>query len=187
MLAQPANLTIWARCGSALLCLLVAGSVSVRIYTYWRLSEGNATVAWEASGASVDLGDGVLLPRSAAQHRTLQHDSCPTPVSVDFVTAGPYGPDPSLVGAPQPNDHVVYVYRGWNLGSRAASVSLNAIHFARRAYARLAMQKNPAADDWAVKLIVPAGCDASPENLMSVLRSALQPEPSSVPSAAPHP
>lgn len=169
MPAQPANLTPWARSGLALLCLLLAVSVGVRIYAYQQQSESGKAVG-EAAGAPVDLGAGILLPRSVAQHRSVQVNSCRAPASIDFVQASPYGSDPSLVGAPRPNDHVFYVYRGWNLGSRFATASLNAIYFTRRAYARLAMRKNPATDDMAVKVIVPADCDASPNDVLTALR-----------------
>lgn len=185
MPAQPANLTPWARSGLALLCILLAVSVGVRIYAY-RKSE-SVTAVWEAADTPVDLGEGVLLSRSVALQRSVQVGLCRTPVSVDFVPASPYGPDPSLVGAPQPNDHVFYVYRGRNLGNLAAATSLNVIYFARRAYARLAMQKNPAADDLAVKIIIPAGCDVSADKVMIVLRSNLRQPPSSALSAAPRP
>ncbi|MCJ2123138.1 hypothetical protein [Methylobacterium sp. J-077] len=169
MPAQPANLTPWARSGLALLCLLMAVSVGVRIYAY-RQQSVSGTAVREAAGAPVDLGKGVLLPRSVAQHRSVQVSSCREPASVEFVQASPYGSDPSLLGVPRPNDHVFYVYRGWNLGSRFATASLNAIYFTRRAYARLAMQKLPATDDMAVKIIVPADCDASPDDVLAALR-----------------
>jgi hypothetical protein len=158
MPAQPASLTPWARSGLALLCLLLAVSVGVRIYVYQQQSESGKAVG-EAAGAPVDLGAGVLLPRSVAQHRSVQVNSCRAPASIDFVQASPYGSDPSLVGAPRPN-----------LGSRFATASLNAIYFTRRAYARLAMRKNPATDDMAVKVIVPADCDASPNDVLTALR-----------------
>ncbi|MGU3326100.1 hypothetical protein ACLBXB_04105 [Methylobacterium mesophilicum] len=185
MPTQPASLTPWVRSGLTILCILLAVSVGARIYVY-RQSQ-SVTAVWEAAGAPVDLGEGALLPRSVALHRSVQVGSCGEPASVDFVQASPYGPDPSLVGAPRPNDHVSFVYRGWNLGNLAAAPSLNAIYFARRAYARLTMQKNPAADDLAVKIIIPAGCDIPAEKIMSILRSNLQPTPSSVPAAAPRP
>lgn len=187
MPAQPANLTPWAHGGLALMCLLLVASVTGRVYAYRHLSEGDGLEAWDVSGAPVDLGGGVLLPRSAARHHVVTLAFCPAPASVDFVAASPYGSDPSLVGAPHPDDHVFYVYRGWNLGSRAAAIGLNALYFARRAYARLAMQKVSATDDLAVKIIVPAGCDVGPDTVMSVLRSTLQPMPSFDPAAAPHP
>ncbi|MCJ2074048.1 hypothetical protein MKK75_35550 [Methylobacterium sp. J-030] len=141
----------------------------MRVYVYRHASDA---VGWQASGRPADLGDGYLLPRADARHLTIPIAPCPAWASVDFVPVSPYGHDPSLAGTPGSDDHVAYVYHGWNLGSRFITISLNGIYFARLAYARLSMQKNPAADDLAVKIIVPAGCDASPEDVMAVLRRA---------------
>lgn len=169
MPAQPTNLTPWARSGLIVLCLLLAASVTVRSYAYQQRSEGG-TVGWGAFGAPVDLGEGILLPRAAARPLTLRVEPCTSPVSVNFFRTGPYEPDPSLVGTPRPNDRVFYVYRGLNLGNRFATVSLNAIYYARHAYARLTMRQKPAWDDIAVKIIVPASCEASPNDVIAALQ-----------------
>jgi hypothetical protein len=169
MPAQPAGLTIWARSGLVLLCLLLAASVAVRIYAHRQQSEGGAA-GWEALGAPVDLGEGILLPRTATQALTMRVQACTAPVSINFFQAGPYEQDPSLLGRPRPDDRVFYVYRGWKLEGWLATVSLNAIYYARHAYARLTMSKRPAWDDMAGKIIVPAGCDASLGDVMAVLR-----------------
>ncbi|MDP4005184.1 hypothetical protein [Methylobacterium sp. NEAU K] len=188
MRSRHAALTSRARTGVIVLCLLLAASVSGRIYIYRQQPEAGEAAAGDAAGGPIDLGGGILLPRSAAQHRTVPVGSCVAPASIHFVAASPYGSDPSLVGAPGSDDRVFYVYRGWSLGSRLATISLNAIYFSRRAYARLRMQETPATDDLAVKIIVPTGCEASAEEVMSNLRLALHPPaPSSVPGSAPRP
>ncbi len=169
MAAEPANLTLWARSGLILLCILLSASVAMRIYAYRQQSE-SGTVVRNDTDVPADLGDGVLLPRSAAQHRTVQVATCSTPASIYFVMVSPYGADPSLVGAPRPDDRVFYVYRGWNLGRRYATISMNAIYFARRAYYRLTTQNALTTDELAVKIIVPAGCDTSSEDVLTALR-----------------
>ena len=166
MPVQPADLTPWARSGLVLLCLLLAASFAVRIYAYRQHSE-SGTLGWEDRGAAVNLGEGVLLPRVAAQPLIVRVEACASPVSIVFVQASPYEPDPSLAGTPRPDDHVFYVYRGWNLGSRFVTASLNAIYFARRAYARLTMQKNPATDDMAGTHPAKAALGAGPLRLRS--------------------
>ena len=90
---------------------------------------------------------------------------------MSLVWVGPYGSDPELADAPEPGDRIVYLYRGWNLGGRFASVSLNAIYFTRLAYARLTTGRNPAAEALAVRIRVPADCDASPEDVLAAFRT----------------
>lgn len=164
------GMTKGARAGLALLCLLVVTSAAMRVCVYGYAANA---MGREEAGRPADLGDGVLLPRADARHLAVPIAACSASASVDFVLVGPYDRDPSLVGTLGPQDHVSYVYRGWNLGDRFVTLSLNAIYFVRRAYARLAMQKNPANDELAVKIIVPSGCAASPEDVMAVLRRAV--------------
>lgn len=159
-----------ARVGLAVLCLLLAASVAMRLYAREHLSRADDNEAREASGGTVDIGVGVSLPRAATQNRAIMLDSCPIPVSIYFIVANPYQSDPSHVGTVRPKDHVSYVYRGWKLENRFATVSFNAIYFARRAYARLTMQKEPAFDDLAVKIVVPAECNTSSDDVMAALR-----------------
>ena len=174
MSARPATLTPWARGGLAALCVLLAASVLVRTYAYRQGSEDGAA-ARDAPGGGVDLGRGVLLPRDAAKPLAISVASCSVPVSVSFVRARPEAPDPSLVGRPEPAGRIVYVYRGWDLGSRFVTLSLNAIYVARAVYARMTMGALPATDDLALRIVVPPGCEASPEQVMSVLRSTRPP------------
>lgn len=172
MPAQPAALTPWARGALIVLCFAAVASVSVRIHAHsWQQRSGGVP-GWEASGSPVDLGGGILLPRAAAQPFAVRVETCPQPVSVDFVQASPYEPDPSLVGRPGPGDHVAYVYRGRDLGSRFITIKLNAIYLARLAYARLAMRRNPATDELALKMIIPSGCASPSADVMAVLRDA---------------
>ncbi|MCJ2108481.1 hypothetical protein MKK70_24535 [Methylobacterium sp. E-041] len=134
------------------------------------------TAAESAVDASRDLGDGVLLPRAATLRRFVWLSRCPTPASIDFVEAHPYASDPSLVGAPRPGDSVSYVYQGWHLESRFATTALNAIYFARRAQARLAMQDSRLVDNVALKIIIPANCASLPEDVMVALREQIRAE-----------
>lgn len=175
MRAESPELMPWARSSIAILCLLLAASVLSRIHTYRIQPEGGGVVAWEAPSGFVDLGDGILLPRDVAQPMILPIESCSSSASVYFAQVSPYEPDPSLLGRPRPGDRVFYVYRGWHLGNRFINISLNSIYFSRRAYARLKMQKIPTTEDFALKFIVPSSCKASPEAVMAVLRTTLQP------------
>ena len=172
---QSPSLMPWARSSIAILCLLLAASVLNRIHAYRIQPEGGGVVAWETPSGFIDLGEGILLPRDVARHMILPIEACSSSVSVIFVQVSPYEPDPSFFGRPRPGDRVFYVYRGWHLGNRFINISLNAIYFARRAYARWKMQKIPATEDFALKFIVPASCNASPEEVTAVLRTTLQP------------
>lgn len=175
MRAESPELMSWARSSIAILCLLLAASVLGRIHTYRMQPEGGGVVAWEAPSDFVDLGEGILLPRDVAQPMMLPIETCSSSVSVLFVKVSPYEPDPSLLGRPRPGDRVFYVYRGWHLGNRFINISFNTMYFARRAYARWKMQKIPTTEDIALKFIVPSSCKASPEAVMAVLRTTLQP------------
>ena len=170
MPSPHASLISWTRGGLAVLCILLAASVTMRISVYLYQSGGGGAVTWEPNSGPVDLGEGTLLPRADAVHRTVMVGTCLAPASINFVGAGFYASDPSLVGAPGPEDRVFYIYRGWRLGRRFVSVRLNAIYFVHRVYARLVMHKNLATDDLAVKVIVPASCDASLNDVMAALR-----------------
>lgn len=154
----------------ALLCLL-AVSITIRLSAYAHSSETAERAGLEAASPSIDLGAGIRLPRAAAGRYSVPVGLCRRPAVVTFVWAGPYGSDPSLADAVQPDDRIAYLYRGWNLGDRFATIGLNAVHFARRAYARLTTGTNPPADAMAVKVIVPAGCDATPEDVLAAFRT----------------
>lgn len=173
MPGQSAYLKAPVRLAVALLCVGLAGSFLMRGYVY---SERRQTHSVEAKSSVVDrvnLGQGVTLPLVDAVRRTVGVQFCSMPAAIDFISASPYGSDPSLTGAPGPGDRVAYFYHGWNLGSRVSAVGLNAIYFARRAYAVMRMADDFATDDLAVKVIVPASCYASPEDVMTALRREL--------------
>lgn len=171
---QSLSLTPWARSCIAILCLLLAASILNRIHTYRIQPESGGVVAWETPSDFIDLGEGILLPRDVARHMILPIEACSSSVSVFFVQVSPYEPDPSLLGRPRPGDRVFYVYRSWHLGKLFINISLNAIYFARRAYARWKMQKILATEDFALKFIVPASCNASTEEVAAVLQTTVQ-------------
>lgn len=155
------------RTALAALCLLLAISVSARVYTYRTTAMGPELTV---SNDVVDLGDGVSLLRSDAVHHFVQIGSCAAPVAVDFVEPSPHGSDTSLALPPNPNDRVFYVYRSSILGGPRAAMKLSALYFLRRLGAVLRMSGSEAQDHLALKVIVPAGCGASPEDVMSALR-----------------
>lgn len=170
MLAKTTCFRLRARGGLFMLCLLIAASISMRMNIYLEGSKVEDMRSWEASGAHVDLGRGVLMPRVAARPLALRARFCPTLIAINFIAVSPYEADPTPIGAPQLGDHVFYFYHGVKLDGRFITVGLNVIYFTRRAYARLTMRRNTAADDLAVKVIVPASCDTSPEDVMTALR-----------------
>lgn len=155
------------RTALAVLCLLLAISVSARIYVYWTMAPGSELAA---VSDAVDLGDGVSLPRKDAVRHWVQISSCAAPVTIDFVEPSPHGSDTSLAPAPDPNDRVFYLYRGSTLGDPRAAMKLNALYFLRRAGAVLRISGSEVRDRLAVKVIVPAGCGVSPEDAMAALR-----------------
>lgn len=175
MRAERPVLTAPARGCVILLSLLLGAALTLRVYAYARPTDPHGASALEMTDPPIDLGAGILLPRALAGRYTVPVSSCPAPALVTFVWAGPYGSDPGLADARQPDDRVFYVYRGWNLGHRFATVGLNAIYFTRMAYARLSTGRNPAADAVAAKITVPAGCDASPDDVLAVLRRHVEP------------
>ncbi|MCJ2122855.1 hypothetical protein [Methylobacterium sp. J-077] len=147
--------------------MLLALSVSMRVQAY---GIGAAAPAPGAEAASVDLGAGVVMIRAEAVRREIWTAACLRPVIADFVEPSPHGTDTSLAAPRDPNDRVVYVYRGWTLEGPRAAMALSVLHFAHRASAVLRMRAASARSDLAVKLVVPAGCDASPEAAMAALR-----------------
>ena len=175
MRAEPPILTAPARGCLILLSLLLAASLAIRIHAYAGPSEPAGAPARAVVLPPIDLGAGVSLPRALAGQYRVPAGACPSPALVTFVWAGPYGSDPSLVDAPHPGDRIAYVWRGWNLRHRFATIGLNGIYFARLAQARLTTGRNPAADDIAVKIVVPAGCDAAPEDVLAAFRRQVAP------------
>jgi hypothetical protein len=153
------------RAGLAALCLLLAFSVSVRVQAH-----GNPVPPEPADAAMVDLGEGVVLPRVGAVRRMVWTGSCPLPVTADFVEPSPHGTDTSLAAPRDPNDRVAYIYRGWTLEGPRAAMQLSVLYVLRRAGAVLGLNGVATRHELAVKLVVPAGCDASPEEAMAVLR-----------------
>ncbi|WP_342107804.1 hypothetical protein [Methylobacterium sp. SI9] len=154
-----------------LLGLLLGASLAIRAYAYARPADPSAMTAPETALPPIDLGAGVSLPRARVGRYRVAAGSCSGAAHVTFVSVGPYGPDPSLEDAPHPGDRVSYTYRGWNLGRRYATIGLNAIYFASKAYARLSTGRNPTVHDLAVKIAIPAGCDASPDAVLATFRT----------------
>lgn len=153
-----------------LLSILLSASLAIRTYAYARPADPGELTSPGAALPPIDLGADVSLSRARAGRHHVVAGSCPSPALVTFVWVGPYGPDPSLEDAPHPDDRVFYIYRGWNLGRRFATIGLNAIYFVGKAYARLSTGRNPLAHDLAVKIVVPAGCDASPDDVLAIFR-----------------
>ncbi|MCJ2135905.1 hypothetical protein MKK69_17910 [Methylobacterium sp. J-026] len=163
-------LTAPGRC-LTLLCVLLGASIAVRAYAYGHAPETGGPLAPAATRPPVDLGAGALVPHAVAGRHPVPVGTCPRPAVVTLVWVGPYGSDPELGDAPEPGDRIFYVYRGWNLGRRFATVGLNAIYFTRRAYARLTTGRNPAAEALALRIRVPADCAASPEDVLAAFRT----------------
>ena len=165
MLRRATPLRAWDHAGLTVLCVLLALSVSMRVHAYGRGAEPEIGEA-----ASVDLGDGVILARAEAVRRLVWIAACPLPVTADFVEPSPHGSDTSLASPRNPDDRVVYVYRGWTLEGPRAAMALSVLHILRRAGAVLRMSGTATRNALAVKLVVPAGCAASPDTVMATLR-----------------
>jgi hypothetical protein len=168
-------LTGWTRGSLALLCLLLGLSLTTRIYRSVSLPDASEAAVEDAPGGPVNLGGGLLLPRAEAVDRPVPVEGCLTPPSVYFFRAGPYGVEASVVGSPAPEDRIVYIYDGWTLGDGIASVGINAIYFARRVYARVTLHKKLAADDLALKIVIPLRCEASIDDVRTALRRDIHP------------
>ncbi len=163
-----------ARGGLCVLCLLLIASLAVRVHAH-RQSPGIGRIAArDLSGGLIDLGEDAWLPRSDAGRRAVPLGNCARPASVELVRVGFYASDPSNAGTRSSGGRVVFVYQGRSLAGRLVTVRLNAIYFARRASVRLGLSPNNAADDWAAKVVLPAGCDASPEDAAAALRVAVR-------------
>lgn len=165
MTLAPARPGTVDRAALLALCLLIVGSVALKVEAYQGGPEPSPS-----NDRAVDLGQGVTVPRSGAARRGVRVGACLDPVTADFVDPSPHGEDASLAAPPAPGDRVVYVYRRWTLGGRLATAELGALHFARRALGVLRMGGDAARREMAVKLTIPAGCDASPEDAMAALR-----------------
>lgn len=170
MRARPTLLITPAGSCLVLLCILLGISVTFRVYAYSHPFAADGPTAVAVSRPPIDLGAGVLLPRASAGRYLVPDGGCARPALVTFTWVGPYGSDPSLADTVHPADRAVYFYRGWNLGHRFATVGLNAIYFARLAYARFTTGRNPSFDEVAVKIVMPAGCDAAPDDVLATFR-----------------
>lgn len=177
MRAASPTVTAPARGCLVLLSLLLGASLALRAYAYARPASASAMALPDGAPPPVNLGAGTYLPRpSAGRHRVVV-GSCARAALVTFVWVGPYGPDPSLEDRPDPEDRVFYLYHGWNLGHRFATVGLNAIYFGSKAYARLSTGRNPVTHERAVRIVVPAGCDAAPDDVLAIFRKQVTSTP----------
>lgn len=167
MPGRASRLTRADRAGLGALCLLLALSVSMRVQAY---GTGPAAPEPATAVAAVDLGAGVVLTRAEAVRRVVWTAACPRPVVADFVEPSPHGTDTSLAAPRDPNDRVVYVYRGWTLDGPRAAMALGVLHVVRRAGAVLGANGAATRHELAVKLVVPAGCNTAPEAVMAALR-----------------
>ncbi len=145
------------------ICTLLVLSALIRVHSAW---VRDPVVAVE----SVSLGEGVSLPRAETGRRAVWIASCGVPVPVDFVDPAPHGADLSLASPPFIGDRVYYAYRGQVLDGQLAAMKLTLLHFARRAGAVLHILRDEGQNERAVKFVVPAGCDATPDEVMDALR-----------------
>ena len=166
---DPARLNSDDRAVLAVLCLILATSVSIRVY-----SHREASGAVDPKSYAVDLGAGVFFPRAKAVGQRLHLRSCNTPATIYFVSPLLYGFGPSLNAAPNPNDRVFYAYRGNMLVGRFASMELSMVYVARLASNLMRTSGQSGVNELAVKIIVPAGCDATPVDIISALREQAQ-------------
>lgn len=153
------------RAGLAALCLLLVLSVAVRVQAYRTDGQAPATEA-----EVIDLGDGLHLSRASALRRSIWVGACSRPAVADFVEASPHGRDASLTAADDPGDRVAYLYRGRVLEGHRAAMTLSLLHFIRRAGAVIKVGEPAARDELAVKLTVPANCEAPFDEVVSALR-----------------
>ena len=180
-----ASWSIWA--AIVILCreILVSGlreflaelrvSVPVTKVAKWKTTAQLAAIGFLIAGPAgegrhVDLGEGVFLPRAEVGGRTVSVPSCNDPTTVYLVSPSPHGVGASLDAPPNPDDRILYAYRGRTSGGRFGSTEVSVAHFARRALGVLRLPGGAEVEDLAVKMIVPAGCDASPEGIMAALR-----------------
>ncbi|MEL6061788.1 MULTISPECIES: hypothetical protein [unclassified Methylobacterium] len=170
MRAASPTLNGSARGCVVLLSLVLGASLAVRAYAYARPVDPGGMTLRDGALPPIDLGAGTVLPRASAGRHHVVAGACPRAALVTFVSVGPYGPDPARQDAPHPADRIAYIYHGWNLGGRFGTIGLNAIYFASKAQARFSTGRNPTTDDLAVKIVVPAGCDASPEDVLATFR-----------------
>lgn len=165
----PARLKSLDRAALAVLCLILATSVSMRVYTH-RQASGAA----DQTSDAVDLGAGVFLPRVKAVAQRIRVKSCNTPATIYFVPPSLYGVGPSLNAAPNSSDQIFYAYRGNMLGGRFASMELSMVYVARLASNLMRTSGQSGVDDLAVKIIVATGCDATLDDVRSALEGQSQ-------------
>ena len=155
------------RSALAALCLLLVLSVAIHL-----LPQDGATTepATADKARPVDLGDGIVLNRSATGPRDVLIGACWTPIPVEYVEPSPHGADTSLAGSKNAADRVFYAYHGWVFGGRFAATELILRHLIWRSVSMLHLDGVGGRDTLAVKLTMPAGCQASPEEAMVALR-----------------
>ena len=168
----PADLSFWDRAALGILCLILAASVSMTAYNH-----GEASHAADRTSEAIDLGAGVSLPRAKAVSQKVRVGSCRALATIYFVSPLFYGVGPSLNAPPHLDDRVYYAYRGRMLGGRFASTALSMMYVARLALGVLRMSEQSGVDDLAVKIIVPAGCDATPAAVIVAVREQVQARP----------
>lgn len=156
------------------LCLLLVLSVATRLMPP---ADATPTAGVGDPAVVVDLGEGVGLPRAAAGPRAVLVGACWAPVPVEFVEPLPHGTDTSLAGPANAGDRVFYAYRGWMLGGRFSLTELAILHLAWRGASILRLNGAAARDTLAVKLTIPAGCAAAPEDALAALRQELRASP----------
>ena len=145
--------------------LLLGLSVATRL-----IPLADTTPAPDPVGEAVDLGEGVRLPRDAAGPRAVLVGACWTPIPVEFVEPLPHGTDTSPTNPTNADNRVFHAYRGWMLGGRFSLAKLAVLHLAWRGASILQLNGTGAQDTLAIRLTIPAGCGAEPEQAMTALR-----------------
>jgi hypothetical protein len=166
-LISPGRAKLVDRAALLALCLLLAAALAMRLFDHEDVARGTEKTG---EGEAVDLGAGVSLPRGAAGHRRVLLSACQPPVMIDFVDPSSHGRDASTTVLPNPGDQVFYAYRGWTLGGRLATAEMAMMHFAWRAGAILRMDGAGGRNALAIKVTVPDGCTARPEDALATMR-----------------
>ncbi|MET3415218.1 hypothetical protein ABIC30_006420 [Methylobacterium sp. 1030] len=108
------------------------------------------------------------------QTKGLARRLCSTMWRLIAACRSPHGADTSLAGPKNAGDQVFYAYHGWVFGGRFAVTELIIRHLVWRGVSILRLNGVGGGDTLAVKLVVPAGCRADPEEALTTLRRAIQ-------------
>jgi len=153
----------------AVLCLLLVISVCGRLYAYCLLEPALEPTTIVAANADH------FLPRAEGTRRAVPIGACAGPVMIEFVEPISHGRDTLPVAPPDQGDRVFYVYQGWILHDPNVAMKLSALHVLRRAMGLVGLVAAGERDKLAMKVIVPAGCSASPNAVVAALPGKARP------------